>query len=120
MLINFNLEIEDMKKIFNVLIGIWCCLVCYVSPLWLSMIFFNITGIIYKYDYSMDEGTAIALGIILLILWIVLGLIPNVYLGKKIYFVNRKYFIIYITCVIFLCISCFVMYDWNIMRFFVT
>lgn len=109
-----------MKKIFNVLIGIWCCLVNFVSPIWVSMIFLSITGIIYKYDYSFDEGTAFIMGIFLLIFWILLVLVPNVYLGRKIYFINRKYFMIYIACVVLLCICCFAKYDWNIMTFYTT
>lgn len=84
------------------------------------MIFLNISGSIYKFDYSMDEGTAIIIGIVLLVLWILLGLIPNVYLAKEIYYAGRKYFIIYVACVILLSSSCLAMYDWNIIGFFTT
>ena len=88
-------EAKYMKKVINVLIGIWCCIVDVVSPIWISMIFLCITGFIYKYDYTMDEGTAFIIGIILLTFWILLVFIPNVYLGRKIYITNKKYFIIY-------------------------
>lgn len=101
-------------KIIHVLLGLWCGLVNFVNPIWLVMIFLNITGMIYRYDYSMDDGTAIIIGIVLLILWILFGLIPNVYLGKKLYSINRKYFIIYIICVVLLCVLCLSMCNWDI------
>lgn len=51
-------------KIIHVLLGLWCGLVNFVNPIWLVMIFLNITGMIYRYDYSMDDGTAIIIGIV--------------------------------------------------------
>ena len=46
-----------MKKITNIIWGMWCAFTTLISPVWLTMIFLNITGMIYKYDYSMDEGS---------------------------------------------------------------
>jgi len=43
------------------------------------MVGLNITGAIYKYDYSMDEGTAFILGLILLVLWLLFALLPDVH-----------------------------------------
>ena len=45
-----------MRKITNIIWGVWCAFTTLISPVWLTMIFLNITGMIYKYDYSMDEG----------------------------------------------------------------
>ena len=42
-----------MKKIINVLIGLWCCVVDFISPIWGSMIFLCFTGMIYNYDDTM-------------------------------------------------------------------
>jgi len=111
---------NSMKRIVNILLGIWCAFVSFISPLWLSMIFLNITGIIYKYDYSMDGGTAIIIGIALLILWLLLGLVPNVCLAKKLYFANKKYGLMYGICIVGLCVLCFGMCDWDIIGFWTT
>lgn len=108
---------KTIKKAIYVLLGIWCGLVCFVNPIWLIMVFLNITGIVYKYDYSMDDGTAIIIGIALFIFWILLVLFPNVYLGNKLYSMNRKYIIIHIVCVVLLSILCLSMYDWDIIEF---
>lgn len=112
------MENKYTKEIINVLIGIWCCIVNFISPIWISMIFLCLSGMIYNYDYTMDEGTAPIFGIIILIVWMLLVLIPNVYLGRKLYVTNRKYFLVYIICVIVVCICCFAKYEWNIMTFY--
>lgn len=104
-----------MKKIINILLGIWCAITCFVTPIWITMIILNITGMIYQYDYSMDEGTAGIIGVVLLLLWIGLAFVPNVYLGKKLYVTNIKYFLCYGICVAVLCALCFAMCNWDIM-----
>ena len=106
-----------MKKIINSCIGIWCGLICFVSPIWLTVIYLNITGRIYKYDYSMDEGTALIIGAALFILWVLIGAIPNIYFGKKLFFGKKQFFIGYIIWVILLCLLCLGMCNWNIINF---
>ena len=54
------------------------------------MIFLNITGMIYKYDYSMDEGTAVIIGIFLLALWLFVVLLPIVGFLRYAYSLNKK------------------------------
>ena len=80
-----------MKKALNIIWGIWCSLACIFSPLWIAMIYLNMTGMIYKYDYSMDEGTAIIVGFVLLILWIGLVAFPIVALLLRLFRYNKKY-----------------------------
>ena len=116
-MINKLMGSVEMKKIIDSFIGIWCGLVCFVSPIWLTLIFLNITGMIYKYDYSMDEGTALIIGAGLFILWILIGAIPNIYFGKKLFFWKKQFFIVYIICVILLCLLCLCMCNWNIIDF---
>lgn len=106
-----------MKKIISSFIGIWCSLVGFISPIWLTVIFLNITGMIYKYDYSMDEGTALIIGIFLFILWILIGVIPNIYFCKKLFFLNKQFFTIYIICGVLLCFLCLCMCNWNTIDF---
>ena len=80
-----------MKKALNALWGMWCLLACIFSPLWIAMIYLNLTGLIYMYDYSMDEGTAIIIGFVLLILWIGLAAFPIVSLLLHLFRYDKKY-----------------------------
>ena len=79
-----------MRKITNIIWGIWCAFTTLLSPVWLTMIFLNITGMIYKYDYSMDEGTAVTIGIFLLALWLFIVLLPIVGFLRYAYSLNKK------------------------------
>ena len=81
-----------MRKIIVFILGIWCGIVNVITPVWIVMAILNITGKIYEYDYSMDEGTAIIIGMILAVLWILLALVPNIYLGKRLKLINIKLF----------------------------
>lgn len=58
-----------MKKVIYLMLGIWNAIACFISPIWLTMVFLNLTGLIYQYDGSMDEGTAFILGFVMLVLW---------------------------------------------------
>jgi len=102
-----------MKKLLNIALGIWCAVSCFVSPIWLTLAVVNLAGLIYKYDYSMDEGTAWIIGSILLALWIVLVLFPNVVFIKK----HTKYLSIIIVIVVLLCLLCIGMCNWNVVDF---
>jgi len=116
-MINKLMGSVEMKKIIDSFIGIWCGLVSFVSPIWLTVLYLNISGLIYKYDYSMDDGTSLIIGAGLLILWILIGLVPNIYFGKKVCFLNKKFFTVYIICVVLLCLLCLCMCNWNIIDF---
>ena len=85
-----------MRKIIVFILGIWCGIVNVITPVWIVMAILNITGKIYEYDYSMDEGTAIIIGMILAVLWILLALVPNIYLGKRLKLINIKLFYTYL------------------------
>lgn len=91
-----------MKKISNIILGIWCAITCFISPIWLVMVFFNVSGLIYKYDYSMDEGTAIILGFVLLGLWILFALLPNIIFMKNMYAMNRNNLVFIIISIVLL------------------
>lgn len=104
-----------MKKLSNIILGTWCAVTCFISPIWLTLIFLNVTGLIYKYDYSMDKGTAGIIGVILLMLWIVLVLLPNVVFIKK----HKKNRLVIFTIVVLLCLLCMGMCKWDIVGFLV-
>lgn len=60
------------------ILGAWCAVTCYISPVWLTMIYLDLSGLIYQYDFSMDEGIAGLVGALSLALWIVLALVAAV------------------------------------------
>lgn len=103
-----------MKKMSMILLGLWCSFASFISPIWLTIIFLNITGLIYQYDSTMDEGTAIIIGIVLLVLWILFGLIPNIYMAGKAGSVKRSYLIGYVGCMTALCGICMALCNWNV------
>ena len=104
-----------MKKLLNIILGTWCAVTCFISPIWLSLVFLNVTGLIYKYDYSMDEGTAGIIGFILLMLWVALMLLPTVVFIKK----HKKYVSIIFVIIVLLCMFCIGMCKWDIVGFLV-
>lgn len=79
-----------MKKLTYIILGIWSVIAGFLSPIWLMLTVLNITGLIYQYDYSMDEGTALILGLTMLFIWVILALIPCVIFLKKMRLLGRK------------------------------
>ena len=51
-----------MKSVTYIILEIWSAITGFLSPVWLTLTALNLTGLIYQYDYSMDEGTALILG----------------------------------------------------------
>lgn len=74
-----------MKKIKNsVLIILFIC-ISLASPLWIGIIYMNITGHGKGYAYNMDSEADIAIffGVILLVLWLLAILPVTIWLCKK-------------------------------------
>lgn len=106
-----------MKKITDILLGVWSAVSCFISPIWLTLMFVNITGLVYKYDFTMDEGTAIIFGIAFLVLWILLALLPNLVFIKRLYMKNKKYALVDIAGMVILMLACVGFCGWNIIDF---
>ena len=109
-----------MRRIIKIIWGMWCAFTTFISPVWLTMSFLNITGMIYKYDYSMDEGTAIIIGIFLFVLWLFIVLFPIVGFLKYVYSLNKKNLWFSISIMIVLVFGCLWICDWNIVQFLVS
>ena len=95
-----------MKKVLNALWGIWCAIGCFCSPIWLTLILVNISGVIYELDYSMDEGTAGIIGVVLLVLWILAVLLP-VYFYIKMNKEHKVWLLLIIILPLLLCMGIF-------------
>ena len=83
-----------MKKLIYLILGIWSAVAGFLSPVWLTLTVLNLTGLIYQYDYSMDEGTAGILGFMMLCVWLLLALLPCILFLRKMRMLGRKAFIV--------------------------
>lgn len=106
-----------MKKIGEIILGIWCALASFISPIWLTMMMLDLTGEIYKYDYSADEGVAVILGAASLVVWVLAVLFPVILFLKKMYHRKRKYFFCALVFITALAVICTAMCGWNVVRF---
>lgn len=106
-----------MKKIGEIILGLWCAFASFISPIWLTMIFLDLTGEIYKYDYSIDEGVAGIIGAAELVVWGLAVLFPDIAFLKKMYSRNRKYFFCALVFFTALAVICTAMCGWNVVRF---
>lgn len=102
------------------ILGAWCVITCYISPVWLTMIYLDLTGLIYQYDFSMDEGTAGIIGFGSLMLWIFVVLLPLILFFKKMYAVGRRHFLIaFGLAVVIVCVR-LTMCQWDMVAFLTT
>ena len=83
-----------MKKLIYLILGIWSAVASFLSPIWLTLTVLNLTGLIYQYDYSMDEGTAVILGFMMLSVWLLVALLPCILFLRKMCMLGRKAFIV--------------------------
>lgn len=113
----FQAFILILKKTGYIILGLWCILVSFFSPIWLTLIFLDITGLIYKYDFSMEEGIAPILGIMELIIWLLLALLPGIFFLKRIKSVNGRAAVIVLVMMVLAAILCAGMCGWDIVRF---
>ena len=108
-----------MKKLVNIVWGIWCAFTTFISPVWVTMIYLNITGLIYMYDYSMDEGTAIPIGLFLLVLWLLIVALPIIGFIRYVYRINKRNLLIFVPSMMVLAMVCVVACGWDIVHFLV-
>lgn len=101
-------------------LGVWGAVTCFISPIWLTMIYLDLTGLIYQYDFSMDEGMAGILGILSMAIWIVLVLVPDIILLKKVYVANRRHLCIVLGFAAVIVCVCLTMCHWNVIAFLTT
>lgn len=106
-----------LKMFGYIILGIWCIFTSFVSPIWLTLIFLYVTGLIYKYDFSLEEGMAQIMGIMGLTVWLLLVLIPCIFFLKCIKAVNCRAAVIASGVMILAAILCIAMCGWDVVRF---
>lgn len=104
-------------ELTNVMLGIWYAITSFLSPVWLTMGFLDITGRIYQYDGMVDEGTAGIMGVIELALWIVFALLPDIWFLRRI----KKQSVRKVFCaagsMIILVLLCIALCQWDVVGF---
>ena len=75
---------KRMKKVLLFLLGVLAIFCSLITPLTLFFLFLCLTGLVYRYDGMMDEGTALFVGATLLFFWLVFALFPSLAFSKRI------------------------------------
>lgn len=106
-----------MKSTGNVMLGIWCAVTSFIGPVWLTMTFMDITGLVYQYDGFVDEGTAGIVGAIELVLWLVIALIPDIWFLKRIRSKGWRFVCYALGVMAVLALFCVALCGWDMVRF---
>lgn len=109
-----------MNRIKAIALGIWCAVTSFVSPIWLVLVFLYLTGEIYKYDFSMDEGAAGILGFALLVIWLLIVLLPDILFIKKMRSLNQKYLFPVLAFILLFAVIGMATCNWDIVAFLTT
>lgn len=114
---------QDSKKkelIKNILFTLWTiysAFTSFISPIWLTMIYLDLSGKIYQLDYKYDEGIAGIIGMFLLLGWLILVLAPNILYLLKMKSYGIKFLWIGLGLMACAAIICCGLCGWNIVRF---
>lgn len=103
-------------ELTNVMLGIWCAITSFLSPVWLTMGFLDITGRIYQYDGMVDEGTAGIMGVIELALWIVFALLPDIWFLKRMKAQGGRKVLRAVSSMVILALFCMALCKWDVVR----
>lgn len=108
-----------MKKLGGIIWGLWCVCASWISPIWLTLIYLHLSGEIYKYDYSMDEGTATILGIVMAAVWLILAMLPSILMFKRLYEVAHKYAYAFVIAIALLIVISMAFCGWYVIEFLI-
>lgn len=111
---------NPVKKALMALWTIYIAITSFISPIWLTMIYFELSGKIYQLDYSYDEGTAGIIGILSLTAWLIFVLTPDILYLMKIKSYGRRFLWIGLGIMVGAAVICCGLCGWNIVRFLTT
>lgn len=111
---------NPIKKALMAIWTIYTAFTSFISPVWLTMIYLELSGKIYQLDYKYDQGTAGIIGTMSLSVWLIFVLIPNILylLNMKSY--GKKFLWIGLGIMVGAAIICCGLCGWNIVRFLTT
>lgn len=111
---------NQIKKTFMALWTLYITFTSFISPIWLTMIFLNLSGKIYQLDYKYDEGTAGIIGILMLFMWFILVLAPDILYLLTLKTYGAKHLWIGLGLMACAAIICCGLCGWNVVRFLTT
>lgn len=111
---------NPVKKALMALWTIYTAFTSFISPVWLTMIYLQLSGKIYQCDYSYDEGTAGIVGILSLCVWLIFVLTPDVLYLLIMQSYGRKFLWIGLGLIVSVAAICWGLCEWNIVRFLTT
>lgn len=111
---------NPVRKFLMALWTIYIAFTSFISPIWLTMIFLELSGKIYQLDYSYDEGTAGIIGMLSFSAWLIFVLTPDVLYLFKIKSYGRKFLWIGLALMACTAVICYGLCRWNIVRFLTT
>lgn len=108
---------NPVKKILMALWTIYTTFTSFISPIWITMIYLELSGKIYQFDYKYDEGTAGIIGMLSLFAWLILVLIPDILYLLKMKTRGIKHLWIGLGIIADAAIICCGLCGWNIVEF---
>lgn len=111
---------DFIKKSLMTLWTIYIAFTSFISPIWITMIYLELSGKIYQFDYKYDEGIAGIIGILSLFAWLILVLTPDILYLLKMKIHKIKYLWISLGLIAGAAIICCGLCGWNIVRFLTT
>lgn len=110
-------ETQIGKKIGQAVLCVWCMLTAFVSPVWLTLTWLYLSGRIYQYDASMDEGIAGILGVVFIVIWAAVALFPDFWFLNRIRKSRKILFACILGLMILFAVAATAMCNWNIVSF---
>lgn len=104
-------------ELTNAMLGIWCAITSFLSPVWLTMGFLDITGRIYQYDGMVDQGTAGIMGVFELALWIGIALLPAIWFLKRMKVQGGRKVLCAAGGMVILALLCMALCQWDVVGF---
>ena len=111
---------NPVKKILMALWTIYTAFTSFISPIWLTMIFLELSGKVYQLDYKYDEGTAGIIGMLSVFVWLILVLTPNILYLLKMKSYKKHFLWIGLGVMVGAAVICWGLCGWNIIRFLTT
>lgn len=111
---------NPVKKFLMALWTIYIAFTSFISPVWLTMIFLQLSGKIYQLDYKYDEGIAGIIGILSLFAWLILVLTPALLYLLKMKTHGIKYLWFGLGLMAAAVLICCGLCGWNLVRFLTT
>lgn len=104
-----------MKRIKIIIATLWLVVIALISPIWIGIMYMDITGHGKGYDYNLGSeiDISIMLGIFELVVWLVATIPVTIWLCRKFYAIRKALFVVPLVLFILLFGSGVLFIGWN-------